>query len=402
MGSLKRLAAALLGALVLVAGNAAAEDCAGTVRIEALGVSARSVTTGAELQAALTDMDALVARCPEDAWLNALGAEIDLRVYTALLNANNNQMNQQTFDFLHRAFLRSSRYANAPAEERQEVAGIQTPHGRRGLSHEAARSVRREIMGVFLAMARLGQMHPYLKAEEPLTCNVWLMTDAQTIGYAIQSRADLVLMPFVDAAAEACGEDPQIWLRTPLAVAAQAHVRVVQKGVITDPAAVRAALIKARAYRDAYLAAVGFDAFYSKFEAGQLDGELRKHGVDPMAGRLARELWFEPENISSKTMQFSLAWALSEEWAAISEKIAAEGITLSSAGALYTRFVYGVLTEGREAGLEAEIRAALRSALRDVQESRVRASSMADYDLPPQWLHDTLMKTTEPPQMGGN
>lgn len=399
----RRIAAALIGALVIAAGSAGAEeDCAGAVRTEALGVNLRPVTTGAELQTAMTDMDALAARCPQDPWINAMGAAMDLRIYSALMNANNNQMNQQAFDILHRAFLRSNRYGEAPDEARREVVGLQTPHGRGGLSHDAASGVRREIMGVFLAMARLGQMHPYLKAEAPLTCNIWLRVDSQTIGYALQSQGDLVLLPFIDAAAEACREDPKTYRRTPLAVAAQAHTRLVQKGAITDASAIRDSLLKARAYRDAYLATEGFDAFYSKYEAGVLDGELRKHGVDPMAGRIARELWFTPEHLGSETMQFSLAWALSETWAGLAAKIETEGLSQATADAEYTRVVYEVLAEGRAAGQEEEAKAALRKALGDVQHHRVRALAMADYDVPRFVIYTALINALAAAPTGGN
>ncbi|OYW86692.1 MAG: hypothetical protein B7Z22_06140, partial [Hyphomonas sp. 32-62-5] len=151
----------------------------------------------------------------------------------------------------------------------------------------------------------------------------------------------------------------------------------------------------------AYLSRGGFDFHYSKFDADRLDRELRKHEVDPMAGRLAREQWFTDEHFAREKMQFSLAWALSEEWAAISEKLAKGEIELAAGGTQYTRFVYDVLNDGREAGKEAETKAALRTALSDVQQSRVRAIAMADYELPPQWLYDMLMKTAAAPP-GGN
>ena len=100
----RRIAAAWIGALVLAAGSAGAEeDCAGAVRTEALGVNLRPVTTGAELQTAMTDMDALPARCPQDPWINALGAEMERRVHRQLVAANNDQINQQAFDILQRA-----------------------------------------------------------------------------------------------------------------------------------------------------------------------------------------------------------------------------------------------------------------------------------------------------------
>lgn len=394
-----KFAAGLLGIVLCAAGSAWADDCTGTLRTGAVSAALRPVTTGEQLQAALKDLDAIVAQCPADPWINALGAEMDLRIYNALLAANNNQVNQQALDFLQRGLARSDVYMNTAADMRGEVYAIQTEHGKGNLTHSFASTNRKSILQIFMAMARLGQVHPYFKAETPKTCTGWLTSDSQTVGYAMETEADLVFRPFIDAAAEACrGEGND---RLPLAVASQAYVRLVERGALTFRSDVSEALLKARDYRDAYLSRGGFDFHYSKFDADRLDRELRKHEVDPMAGRLAREQWFTEEHFGSEKMQFSLAWALSEEWASISEKLAKGEIELAAGGTQYTRFVYDVLKDGREAGKEAETKGALRTALSDVQQSRVRAIAMADYELPPQWLYDMLMKTAAAPP-GGN
>lgn len=393
-----KFAAGLLGMVLCAAGSAWADDCTGTLRTGAVSAALRPVTTGEQLQAALKDLDAIVAQCPADPWINALGAEMDLRIYNALLAANKNQVNQQAFDFLQRGLARSDVYMNTAADMRGEVYAIQTEHGKGNLTHSFASTNRKSILQIFMAMARLGQVHPYFKAETPKTCTGWLMSDTQTVGYAMETEADLIFRPFIDAAAEACrGEGND---RLPLAVASQAYVRLVERGAITTRSDISKALLKARDYRDAYLSRGGFDFHYSKFDADRLDRELRKHEVNPMAGRLAREQWFTEEHFGSEKMQFSLAWALSEEWAAISEKLAKGEIELAAGGTQYTRFVYDVLKDGREAGKEAETKAALRTALSDVQQSRVRAIAMADYELPPQWLYDMLMKTAAAPPEG--
>lgn len=393
-----KFAAGLLGMVLCAAGSAWADDCTGTLRTGAVSAALRPVTTGEQLQAALKDLDAIVAQCPADPWINVLGAEMDLRVYNALLAANNNQVNQQALDFLQRGLARSDVYMNTAADMRGEVYAIQTEHGKGNLTHSFASTNRKSILQIFMAMARLGQVHPYFKAETPKTCTGWLMSDTQTVGYAMETEADLIFRPFIDAAAEACRREGND--RLPLAVASQAYVRLVERGALTFRSDISKALLKARDYRDAYLSRGGFDFHYSKFDADRLDRELRKHEVDPMAGRLAREQWFTEEHFGSEKMQFSLAWALSEEWASISEKLAKGEIELAAGGTQYTRFVYDVLKDGREAGKEAETKAALRTALSDVQQSRVRAIAMADYELPPQWLHDMLMKTAAAPPEG--
>ncbi|MFN7054592.1 hypothetical protein [Hyphomonas sp.] len=390
------------GALVIMAGSASAEDCTGSLRAEALGVSIRPLRTGTDMQAALSDMDGHVARCPQDPWINALGAEMDLRVHRQLVAGNNNQINQQAFDFLQRAFVRSNIYREAEAEARRDVLGIQTPHGRGDLKYEVAARTRASLIEVFMQLARAGQVHPYLKAETPMTCTGWIMSDTQTISRGMETAADLVFRPFMDAAAEACRGGSQTWDRLPLAVAAKAYTELVTKEAVTDPDTVRELLLKAQAYRDAYQRGGAHDIHYSKYNSDRLDSELRRRGIDPMAGRLARELWFAPEHLGSETMQFSLSWALSETWAAAAGQIAKGEITEPSGAVLYSRFVYEVLGEGREAGKEAETKAVLRRALADVQEYRVRALAMADHDLPPKYIYDVLMNTLVPAPAGGN
>ncbi|MFN3312214.1 MAG: hypothetical protein ACK46Q_01940 [Hyphomonas sp.] len=398
----RRAALAVL-ASVFVAGAAQADVCSTEIVPEALEATLRQISTAEQFQQAIQEMDAYVTQCPEDPWINLMGASMDVRVYETVVANNNKQINQDAYNYLIRAFARSDQFIAVPAENRRDQLAVPLPSGGVGqLKFEAASANRRTIIEALMLIARLGNFHPYIAAETPPACDDWLNSDTQTIGYAMRIKADLIFQPFLDAAAEACRNSEESRLRLPLAVTATTYANLVGRDEVTEPEKIRELLGKAKDARAAYLEGRSFDTFYSKFDSGRLDHQLRKHGVDTQAGMVAREFWFTPEHMRSETMQFSLAWALSEEWAAISEKIAVEGITLSSAGALYTRFVYGVLTEGREAGLEAETRAALRSALRDVQESRVRAFSMADYDLPPQWLHDTLMKTTEPAQMGRN
>lgn len=397
-----RFAATLLGALVLATGSAAADDCTGGLRAEALGVSLMPLATVQDLQAALNDMDLFVSDCPQDPWINALGAEMDMRVYNQLVAANNNQVNQQAFDYLQRAFVRSDVYMSAPAEARQNVHRVQTQNGYGDLTYSATSTNRANIIKALMLLAKLGQVPPYLKAETPKTCTGWLSSDAQTVGYAIEAEADLVFRPFLEAAAAACGGAGEVRDRTPLAVVARGYYRLVDKGAATDPALVQELLLKAREYRDAYLEGRSSDMLYSEFDVDRLDRALRQHGVDPMAGLLPREQWFTPQNIGGTKMQYSLAWALSEEWAGLAAQMADEGLPLPRAGTLYTTFVYDVLREGREAGGERQTRAVLRTALRDVQESRVRADAMADYDLPPQWLYQAITNGLEPQPAGGN
>lgn len=389
-----RPAALAVLASAFVAGAAQADVCSTETVPEALETAMRQISTAEQFQQAIQEMDAYVTQCPEDPWINLMGASMDVRVYETVVANNNNQINQDAYNFLVRAFARSNQFIAVPAENRRDQLAVPLPSGGVGqLKFEAASANRRTIIEALMLIARLGTFHPYIAAETPPACDDWLNSDTQTIGYAIKTGPDMIFQPFLDAAAEACRNPDEVRLRLPLAVAATTYANLVGRDEVTEPAKIRELLEKAQAARDAYLAGRDFDIFYSKFDNGRLDNQLRKHGVDPQAGLISRDLWVTAEHMRSEKMVFSLAMALSEEWAGIAAKLADGTETASSAGALYTRFAYAVLNEGREAGLEAETRGALRSALQDVQESRVRAPAMEGQELPPQWLFDALMNT---------
>lgn len=370
-------------------------DTCDTERLpQALETGMQQITSAAQLQKNLLEIDGHVGRCPDHPWINLMGAIMDIQVYDAMVRGSNNQINQDSYNYLLRAFSRSNKFIEVPAENRQDRLAVPLPGGGVGqLKYEAASTNRMTIIEMLMQIARLGSVHPYLAAETPPACSGWLNSDTQTVGYAIKKEADLIFQPFMDAAAAACRDPEEIRLRLPLAVTARTYANLVGQEEVAEPEKIRELLEKARAARDAYLDGRDFDIFYSKFDNGRLDTQLRKHGIDPQAGLLPRDLWFTPEHIRSEKMVFSLAMALSEEWAGIAARMAAGSETASSGGALYTRFAYAVLNEGRAAGLEDETRGALRSALRDVQESRVRAPAMDGQELPPQWLFDTLLKT---------
>lgn len=382
----------LLGAIT--AGAALADTCDSERLPQALETSMQQITSAEQFQKNLLEIDGHVSRCPDDPWMNLMGAVMDMQVYDAMVRGSNNQIKQDAYNYLLRAFARSNKFMEVPAEKRRDLLAVPLPSGGVGqLKFEAASANRRTIIESLMQIARLGSVHPYLAGETPPACDGWLNSDTQTIGYAIKKEADLIFQPFLDAAAEACRDTEERRLRLPLAVTATTYANLVGREEVTEREKVRELLEKARAARDTYLEGRDYDTFYSKFDYGRLDTQLRKHGIDPQAGLLSRDLWFTAEHIRSEKMVFSLAMALSEEWAGIAASMAAGTETASSAGVLYTRYVYDVLNQGRAAGLEAETRGALRSALRNVQESVVRAPAMGDHELPPQWLYDTLMNT---------
>ncbi|PKP81040.1 MAG: hypothetical protein CVT79_12230 [Alphaproteobacteria bacterium HGW-Alphaproteobacteria-18] len=387
-----RMAALAVLALGTAATSAHADTCDTERLPQALETSMQQITSAGQLQKKLLELDGHVSRCPDNPWINLMGAAMDMQVYDAMVQGTNNQITQDSYNYLLRAFARSNAFIAVPAENRRDQLAIPLPSGGVGqLKYEAASTNRRTIIESLMQIARLGSVHPYLAAETPPVCDGWLNSDTQTIGYASKTKADLIFQPFLDGAAAACWNSEEG--RLPLAVTAKTYANLVGRDEVTEPEKIRELLEKAEAARDAYLEGRDFDIFYSKFDSGRLDNQLRKHGVNPQAGLLPRDLWFTTQHMRSEKMHFSLAMALSEEWAGIAARMAAGTETQSSAGALYTRFVYAVLNEGREAGLEEETRAALRFALKNVQESVVRAPAMDGQELPPQWLYDVLMNT---------
>ena len=395
--------ASILGMTGLMSAPTASADACETEYLpKALEAGLRQTNTAEQFQKALTEIDGYVSRCPDHPWINMIGADMDVRVYDVLLSGNNNQVTQQAFDYLLRAFDRSNKFIAVPIEDRQDNHMVPVGEGYGCVTHDMAHANRRDLLSKLMTLAKLGTVHPYLAAETPPACAGWLMSDSQTVGYAMKTEADLIFRPFLDAAADACSEIEATLSKAPVETQAYVYTNLVRSESITDPALVTELLLAARDARQAFLdrnggkLGVAMDRFASK----DLDSELRRHGVDPQAGILPRKQWFTSEHMRGEEMQFSLAWTLSDTWAGLAAEMEAGTKTLSSAGAAYTSFVSGVLAEGREAGLEAETRTAILYALAHMQESRVRSHKMDGYDLPPAWLFDTLMKIYGPQKEG--
>lgn len=395
-----RLAALCLLAAPLMGGAAQAEaDPCETVHLpKALEASLRQTNTAEQFQQALTEIDGQVSRCPDHPWLNMMGALMDMRAYDVLVRGNNNQVNQSAVDYLIRAYGRSSKYIAVPSEDRQDRFGVQAGAQRGNLTYSAAADNRKAIITALMQIAKLGTVHPYLAAEAPPACNGWIASDSQTVAYAMKTEADLIFRPFLEAAAKSCSTDQTRKNDTPAGALAYSYTNLVRTGAITDPAQVRDLLLAARAARHTYFEMNHgqFGILLSKITSGELDSQLRKHGVDPQAGLLPRDQWFAGKRMSGDEVNFTLAWTLSDTWAGLAAEMAAGTKTLAEAGTAYTNFVSSIVAEGRAAGLEAETRAAILFALTNVQESRTRAHTMDGYDLPPPWLFDMLKKVYGP------
>lgn len=395
MGRYARRAALgfLLGAIF--AGPALADACETEHLPKALEASLRQTNTAEQFQQALTEIDGQVSRCPDHPWLNMMGALMDMRVYDVLLRGNNNQINQSALNYLIRAYDRSNKYIAVPAEDRKDRYAVVAGSQKGNLTYGAAADNRKAIIAALMQIAKLGTVHPYLSAETPLACKGWLAPDSQSVGYAMKTEADLMFRPFLEAAAKACSNDEAKKDDTPVGVKAYVYTHLVRTEAVTEPAHISDLLLAARDARDTYLDMNGgqFGIILPKITSNELDSLLRKHGVDPQAGLLPREKWFTADHMRGEEMQFSLAWALSDTWAPLAAEIEAGDKTVASAATDYTKFVSGILAEGREAEMEKETRTAILYALSHVQESRVRSHNMAGHDLPPEWLFQLLQNT---------
>lgn len=390
--------------LMMAGGVARAEpDTCETVHLpKALEASLQQTNTAEQFQQALTEIDGQVSRCPDHPWINMMGALIDMRAYEVLLRGNNNQINQSALNYLIRAYDRSNRYIAVPAEDRKDRFGVQAGAQRGNLTYSAASDNRKAIITALMQVAKLGTVHPYLAAETAPACKGWIASDSQTVAYAMKTEADLIFRPFLEAAAKTCSNTETGKDDIPVGALAYSYTSLVRTEAVTDPALVTDLLLAARAARDTYfdMNHGQFGIILSRITSGELDSQLRKHGVDPQAGLLPRDQWFAVKRMSGEEVNFTLAWTLSDTWAGLAAEIAAGTKTLPEASTAYTTFFSGILAEGRAAGLEAETRAAILFALTNVERSLVRAHTMNGYDLPPPWLFDMLKKVYGPQKEG--
>lgn len=395
--------AALAAALCAFAVPAAAADTCETETLPQAIMALQKQVTADDVVARMDLMDSLVAACPEHGWINVLGAELDRTTYRALLQASNGSPDQQALNYLLRGFERSNVFQQGPDENRKERYGIWLGPNEARLVYSVATDNRKGIIEELMTLARQGKVHPYLAAELPMVCSGWITGDAMTVAYAVKSKADRVLLPFIDAAAKACSVTDGGRGQLPVALKAVAYARFVRDGELTDRDEISGLLTEAKAAQDAYVTGRGFDFFYSESEAERLTKLMQQHAVrtgdEPVL--LARELWFTPEHVRSPEAVYSIALALSGTWTPLAAGTeAGDTQTVATARTKLSSLVFALLKEGADAGLKPETQVTLREALTAFQTGKVRTMHAANLPGALAFLYDMLIKILTPAEAG--
>lgn len=383
----------LLGAAVTPA--ALADDCDTKVMPAALDVVLAQTHTGEQFVQRLSQMDGFVSACPDHPWISFMGADLDMRAYRAVTSLNGGTPNQEAVGYLVRAFQRSGTYYSAPEEARKERYLVRTPSNNQGnLTYSSVSEVRKSALLGLMQIGRMGKVHPYLSGADVGACKGWLISDAQTVAYAIESKADLVFLPFVDAAAKACYNPESTADRLPMATRAYVYLGLVKRELVTEPEDIRAKLLIAKESEQAYLGGRKHDFFFSEFNGRDLNKLMRQHGVSygDQPKLVPRELWFTPEHISRPETIYTIALSLSDEWSLI-----AAGKTSDSAEAVtamriaFNSFITALRAEGDQAGLKMETHKTLRAAIDAFQSGEVRTDEMKGVPGMPDWQYTLLM-----------
>ncbi len=393
-------AAALLAVATLPA--AAEGDTCETVKLpRALEAIQSVIKDGATLAAYVPQMDSHVKDCPDHAWINALGGELDLMTYRGLRNANGGVPTQDAVNYLSRAFVRSEVFQTGPDTGRNGRYNISTSHSfYNRLEYSVASNSRSAIMTELMTLALAGTVHPYLAAATPPECKGWLTSDAQTISYKIDTAAQLPMLPFVEAAAEACRNQPARTDRLPLSLLAKTYIRLVDTGHVTDPAEVERMLLAAEKNAREYLGEDEFHTFYfDESDVNKLKSLLRKHGVHAGPGEavIDRSLWFTAEYIGSEAAIRSFGYSLDEYWTPLAAgDTDAPGEEVARARNRMTAYLIELNKEGAAAGFKDEASAMLREAVTAFHKREIISPRMESRkDMPP-FLYDILIRILTP------
>lgn len=394
-----RPSAAILAAVLLAGQAAAREDCDADILPRAFNAAMAPSANWQQLTERVAEVNGYIEACPDHAWINMVGADFDGRIYDSLVELSGGQVEQQALDFVLRGFERSARFHEADADGRADRV-FTSSSGTVRLGYSDAAAARKKLLGTLVDLARRGAVHPYIAATEPQPCTGWYTHDAQAISFAVQTKADLFLLPFVDAAAESCRKTGRGSDRLPLALQASVYTRLVRSGEISDPADARQMLAKAKVAETAYLeGGRSYDIFWAESDARNLDAKLRELGLTQEGAEAAvrREDWFTAENIARPEVVRGLALALAEKWTATAagESGASDEAVTSARGAL-TGLVLKLRSEGTAAGIKAQTNLALREALIAVHEGTVRAPGTEGLPGFPKWYHDLLLNLLKP------
>ncbi|MFN4225263.1 MAG: hypothetical protein ACK4HR_03025 [Hyphomonas sp.] len=392
-----RLRIVALGLLLVavVAPAALADDCDTRVLPAALDVALAQTQTGEAFVQLVGRMDGYVSACPDHPWVTFMGAEFDMRAYEAVTTLNGGTPNQEAVNYLARAFQRTGVFYAASEEARKERYHVRTPSNKQAdLTYRSVSEVRKSVLRGLMQVGRMGTMHPYLSGADVGPCTGWLTSDSQTVAYAIDTKADLIFLPFVDAAAEACRNPDKIGDRLPLAMKAYLYLRLVQKELVTEPGDIRARLRTAKEAEQAYLGGRKHDFFFTEFNGRELDKLMRAHGVSygDQPALVPRELWFTPEHVSRPETIYTIALSLSDKWSPIAAGTTRDSPeTVTAVRIAFNSFITALRAEGDQAGLKLETHKTLRAAIDAFQSGEVRTPEMKGVPGMPEWQYKVLM-----------
>ncbi len=355
---------------------------------------------GASPAEQIAQMDSYAQSCPDHAWINALGGELDVMVFKTIRANNGGVINQEAVSFLTRAFQRSTVFQEGPEEGRKPRYHVLGINNATHIDYSLASNSRRAIIDSLAQLALVGTVHPYLKPELPVDCKGWLTSDAQTVGYKVSVAADKVLLPFVEAAADACRNAPGQMDRLPLAVLALAYMKLVDKAQITDASEIERMLIAARRNADDFKGSSGHHSLlFSESDEQRLKALIRKHGVHIGEGpaTIDRSLWFTRDYIGSEVAIRSIVHSFSEYWTPLAAgETDASSEDVARARNQMTSYLLQLKREGTEAGLKDETEAMLRDAVTTFQKGEIRPPMAATNTPMMPWLYDMIIRLLTP------
>lgn len=356
------------------------------------------------LAAYVPQMDSYVKDCPNSAWINALGGELDLMTYRGLRNANNGVPTQDAVNYLARAFERSSVFYAGPDDTRKERYHVATSYNfYNNLTFSFASDSRGAIIDELVTLALSGTVHPYLSGTAPIECKGWVSSDSQDVSYKIKDAGSKVLLPFLEAAAEACRSAPVRVDKLPLAQLAKAYLRLVDTAVVTDPPEVRRMLLAAEKNAADYLGGDEYHAFYfDETDVNRLKSLVRKYGVHaaPGEGLIDRSLWFKPEYLGSEEAIRSIVFSLDDYWTPLAAgETSASVEEVARARNRMTGYILELNKEGGAAGVQEEASAMLREAVTAFYKRTIISPRMEAGKELPDWLYNIMISllTPKPP-----
>lgn len=348
-------------------------------------------------------IDGALQQCPDHAWINAIGSELDFSIYLTLKERNGGVPNQEAVNYLRRAFERSNKFQEGPGESRQSLYNIATSvNAYSKLDYITYANSRKRIIEGLMQIALMGTIHPYLAGTEAIKCGGWTVSDGQTVSYEIDTPAELVLMPFVDAVAEACRPGQENSDIVALALKARVYAIAVEREAVTDPEEIRRYLITAQQAADEYIAVAGSTSFYyDQFAVKRLDNLKRQHRVFIGPETIDRALWFTGDNIGSEVAVRSIVYSLDEYWTPLAAgDTDATGEEVAKARQQLMSYLLLLRKEGAEAGFRDEAISMVHDALVAYQTRTILSPERESRPDMPGWYYDMAVKVLKPQASG--